>query len=164
VLSQPFADGQRSRQRGSPAELVGRQLQAQLDQGERVARRRGDQLVAHSRVEPRAGGPGEQIARLGVGERLEPQLTEAVVRLRLRALVGSEDDPDRAAGQPPRDVAEDLGRASVQLRGVVDEAQERLHAANGLEGGQDGETEGEEIPGVSVAIVERGQRITMSCG
>jgi hypothetical protein len=141
-LEQPESAGQL--RRGQPAR--------ELEQGQRVAARLGDDPVAHRRVKHESRRGVQELARL-VG--LEPPHFELrQVLERPDRLARREDDPDRLGQQAPRDERQRERRCLIQPLGVVDHAQQRASLAGVREDAQRGQPDEEPVRGRAIGEAE----------
>jgi hypothetical protein len=116
------ADRQRVGKRRQAGQLAGAERRRQLEQGERVAARRVEQVLPHLRRQRRAGPLGQQRpGRLAV-QGAEPQLRHARRGERARVVVaGGEQQEDALGLQPAGGEGQRLGRGPVEPLGVVDQ-------------------------------------------
>ena len=122
-------------QRGAAGQLVVGEGGGQLEQGERVAARDADELLAHDRGQ----GAVEERRRFGAAQPREPQLGQPR-RLEMPrvALARADEHADRIGLQAAGDEDERVGRRPVEPVRVVDDAQQRLLVGRRGEQAQDG--------------------------
>ncbi len=96
----------------------------QLQQGQGVATRLGDDPIADMVIEPARDDRDQEGASVVLGEPAEGELRQAVQHPLVRRLAHGEDDQERLGQHPPGDEPEDLARRSVEPLRVVDEAQQ----------------------------------------
>ena len=116
----------RRREREAARQLGRAHPARQLQQGERVAARLGDDPVAHALVDPARDDRLEQRARVGLVEPPQRQLRQARQPRLVARLAHAEHERDRLRQQPARDEPEHLGGGVVEPLEVVHDAQQRL--------------------------------------
>ncbi len=128
------------RRRGAP----GRELVADLDQGERVSLRPGCDVPCDLPVQRDVTRGAEQkLHRVIKAEGLNGQFGDAAEDTGQGLVTGCEHHQDPLVLQPSRHEREHLGGFGVQPVGVVDEADKRPHPGQIVQHGQHGQAEQE---------------------
>ena len=108
-------------------ELPRGEAPGQLEQGQRIASRLGNDPVAHARVKRTRHHRFEQRPGLGVGQSLQPHLGQArqVAHPQAAGVAHGEDDRYALGKQAARDEPQDLTGGAVEPLRIVDQAQQR---------------------------------------
>ncbi len=159
------ADRNGSEHRLCPRELSLAQGGGELEQGERVAARLGDQAVAELRRELDACRPVDQRLR---GRRVEPAQSQLREPGRLEApnvpFASAEEHDDALGFEPSGDEDERVRGCVVEPLGIVDQAQERLIFRGLGEQAQDCERDEEAVlasPGCQAERSAEGGRLRL---
>ena len=144
VAAKPVPDRERfveqRRRRGAP----GRELVADLDQGERVSLRPACDVPRHLPVHwDVTGGAEQKLHRFIKAEGMDGQFRDAAENTGLGLVTGREHHQDPLVLQPSRHEREHLGGFGVQPVGVVDEADERPEPGQVVQQCQYGQAEQE---------------------
>jgi hypothetical protein len=141
-------------------QLRRRQPPGQVDQGERVPARLGDDLVAHRLVEHRRDLGGEERAGVPVAKAVNLQLRQ--VPQLFSGLARGEHDPDGFCQEAPGHERERQRRRLVNPLRVVDDTKERALLRHLGEQAEDGQADEEAIWGITRALPEHGlERLTL---
>ena len=100
-----------------------RELPWQLEQGQRVPARLGEDPRAHALVQRRADHRRQQLARVRPRQAADPQLRQSGELVGLDGLPHREHERDRLSLQAPRHEREHLRGRPVEPLGFVDQAQ-----------------------------------------
>jgi hypothetical protein len=125
----PEAGFDPARQRAGKAEPPGqfgrRQFMRQLDEGQRVAARLGEDPIPHAVIEWPADSRREQLASGVIRQARKRQIGQPGQLVELARLALGEQQHYRLRVQAPRHEREHLGRGPVQPLGIIDQAQQR---------------------------------------
>ena len=134
----------------------------QLEEGEGVAARLGDDPVADPRVERPGNGGGEQRASVIGGQAVEHHLRQALERRDRFGVPPGEHERHGLGHQPAGDEAQNLGGGPVEPLGVVDHADERALGRRAGHEAEDGHAEQERVRGRAAPQAEdRAHRVAL---
>ena len=155
----------RVRQAEPAGELGRRHAARQLQQGERIAARLGDDPVAHALVQRAAHGRRQQGPGIHGSQAADRQLRQPHRFAVGAEIAAREDQGDRFREQSPRDERQRLLGGLVEPLGVVDHADERSLLGDVGEQAQHRQPDEEAIRRVAGAQPERrAQRVALRAG
>jgi hypothetical protein len=150
----------RARETEPSRQLLRRQSARQLQQGQRIASRLGDDLIPDPRIDRRGQRRGQQRARIGLPQPLNGQLRQP--RQVAAGGSGPENQANRFRPEAAGNEREDLRRGVIEPLPVVDQANQRLPFSDGGQQAQHGQTDQKPVRRRPGTHAERGlQRITL---
>ena len=129
-------------------ELRNRPGTGELDQGEWVSARLGEDAIPDTRVERRADHGVKQRPGVRPGKAADRQVREARERRLVERFTNSEDHGDAIGEDAARDECDRLRRDAVQPMGVVDDTYERPVVRSPRKEVEDRQTDEESVRGV----------------
>ena len=150
-----LADGQRVRQRTGATELLGGQHHGQLDEGEGVAVRRGDEAAGDDLVDRSRGPFGQQLVSLRWRQSAEGDRADArEPRQRIRCVADREDGSDAFGAKSASHERQRQRRLVVDPLRVVDDDEHGLRTGSLLGETQHGEADPERVERLVLRVAE----------